>query len=469
MLESNRARRTHRLTVAVSEPAGAGRRRGWRGMPGWVVIGAAAIILTAWYGLGHGTPQAATAEVVAAAVTVITVGHGMLLGRPITRLHGSLALTAVLLAVLADDFGEIGGFAVFILAAGVLLMLPCRSRAEPEALPQVHRLVDQTHDDPLAPFAMAANKSYVFSTDNSAGVAYRALGGLAVVSGDPIGDENRYPEVVGRFAALCRSRGWRIVVLAASESRIALWLNADGVGSLKAIPIGRDVVIDVSEFTLSGRKKRNLRQAVQRTHNAGITTEIIAEQDLDADLRAELADVVRASGRGTAGERGFAMMLGDTLSGRYPDVWLIIARDRLGRAQAFHRYATAAPTDLSLELPWRRKGAPNGVDERLTVDMIEWAQHTGIQRVSLAFAPFPELFAKNPTAGIAVHAGYLLAHIGDRLIKLESIYRYLRKFDALKERRYVLFPPTHLLSTLFILLRLEFGHRPDCGPLKTDP
>jgi lysylphosphatidylglycerol synthetase-like protein (DUF2156 family) len=461
MLDSDRAGRRHQPVATVSGPAGLGRTQIWRTRPALILAGGAAIPLTAWYGLVHGSVEGASMEAAAAAVAVATVGHELLQGRPITWLHGMLALAAVLVALVAGDIGEADGFAAFILAAGVLLILPCRSQPEPDALPQVHRLVDHTHDDPLAPFAMAANKSYVFSADATAGLAYRALGGLAVVSGDPIGDAARYPEVISRLATLCRSRGWRIVVLGASGSRVPLWQGAHGVGRLRAIPIGRDVVINVGEFSLSGRSKRNLRQAVQRTHNAGITTDIVAEATLSADLRAELADVMKASGRATDGERGFTMMLGDTLSGHYPDVWLIIARDRSGRAQAFHRYAsTGNGTDLSLELPWRRTGAPNGIDERLSIDMVEWAERAGFQRVSLAFAPFPELFAKDPNAGIARQAVRLLAHIGDRLIKLESLYRYLRKFDSLRERRYVLISPAQFPQGLFVLLQLEFGHRP---------
>ena len=50
--------------------------------------------------------------------------------------------------------------------------------------------------------------------------------------------------------------------------------------SLRAVPIGRDIVIEVSTFDMVGRKYRNLRQAVQRTHNAGVTTQVVAEQDL---------------------------------------------------------------------------------------------------------------------------------------------------------------------------------------------
>ncbi len=79
------------------------------------------------------------------------------------------------------------------------------------------------------------------------------------------------------------------------------------------------------------------------------------------------------------------MMLGDTLSGRCPGVWLIYARDRAGRLQAFQRYVAAGGgAELSLDLPWRRLSAPNGIDERLTVDMIGWARSHGGERVSLA-------------------------------------------------------------------------------------
>ena len=70
---------------------------------------------------------------------------------------------------------------------------------------------------------------------------------------------------------------------------------------VRAVPIGRDVVIDVAAFDMVGRKYRNLRQAVQRTHNCGITTEVVAEQDLPDDaLLAELTEVILTSPSGLA-------------------------------------------------------------------------------------------------------------------------------------------------------------------------
>jgi lysylphosphatidylglycerol synthetase-like protein (DUF2156 family) len=330
------------------------------------------------------------------------------------------------------------------------------------ALIDVWPLIENTHGDPLAPFAMAADRHYVFSADATAAVSYRVLTGYAVAAGDPIGNPDRYAEAVEKFATLCWLRGWRIVVLGVSDRRLTLWQNLAGVGRhLTTVPIGRDVVIDVNQFALNGRAKRNLRQAVQRTHNAGITTAIAAERDLNSPLRTELRDVMLDSGKAAGAERGFCMMLGDTLSGRYPGVWLIIARDRVGRVQGFHRYASAGGgTDLSLDLPWRRTNAPNGVDERLSVDMVEWAKSHGVQRVSLAFAPLPELYESGAPDSPGLQALRAIAHAADRFIKLESLYRYVDKFHTMDRPRYVLFPALHVGHVVAVLLTLEFSpHR----------
>jgi lysylphosphatidylglycerol synthetase-like protein (DUF2156 family) len=208
-----------------------------------------------------------------------------------------------------------------------------------------------------------------------------------------------------------------------------------------------------------GRRFRNLRQAVQRTRNAGVTTEIVAEQDIDDDLLAELTEVLLASSSGSRMERGFSMILDGALEGRYPGITLVVARDDQGRVQGFHRYATAGHgSDVTLDVPWRRRGAPNGLDERLSVDMIDAAKHQGAVRLSLAFAAFPEIF-DDGYRGRVQSLFYTAIHLGDALIALESLYRYLRKFHALGDRRYVLLSLSQVVPLLVVLLSLEFMPR----------
>jgi lysylphosphatidylglycerol synthetase-like protein (DUF2156 family) len=390
-------------------------------------------------------------------LAVILAVRGILRGRPVTMGHAAAAAIMLLtgLGMHLLTFRLLGN--ALLASSGVVLTWPTPSRRDPAALARVWALVQATHGDPLAPFAMQSLKSYFFNAEGTAAIAYCARLGLAVVSGDPIGQRSDFPKLVNDFAAMCHSRGWRIVVLGCGEQWLGLWRNPAAVGrSLRAVPIGRDVVIDVRNFDMAGRKYRNLRQAVQRTHNVGITTAIVSEQQLSDTLRQELAEVLYASHRGARVERGFSMILDHALEGRYPGVRLIVARDSRGLVQGFQRYATSGGgTDVALDVPWRRPGAPNGIDERMSVDMIADCKESGGQRLSLAFGAFPEIF-ENKDRNLLEGVYYTLIHLGHSLIKLESLYRYLRKFNSFDQRRFVLVSLWNIPAALLVLLSLEF-------------
>ena len=391
---------------------------------------------------------------------VALIARGIFLGRPVTARHAVAAVLVLFAGIGAHvlAFDLLGD--VLIAGSGLALMWPTSARRHPGDLARVWALIKATSGDALAPFAMQAGKCYLFSADGTAALAYRTRIGYAVVSGDPLGDEARFPQLVADFASMCHTHGWRIVVLACSERWVHLWTDPKVLGqSLHSVPIGRDVVIDVPSFEMVGRKFRNLRQAVRRTHNCGITTEIVAEQKLDGRLRADLTEVLRESSSGAHTDRGFCMNLDGALEGRYPGIQLIIARDKSGRVQGFHRYATAGNgSDISLDVPWRRPGAPNGIDERLSVDMVNAAKDAGAQRVSLAFAAFPEIFDEKQRGWVQA-LFYWLIHLLNSLIALESLYRYLRKFHAPDNRRYALVSLTQLVPLIFVCLSLEFMPR----------
>jgi lysylphosphatidylglycerol synthetase-like protein (DUF2156 family) len=388
------------------------------------------------------------------------IARGVLLGRPLTAGHAMIAAATAGAGLFAHflSFGLLGN--LLVAGSGLVLMSPTTAKPQPELLEHVWPLVDATRADPLAPFAMHSSKSYHFNADKTAAIAYRTRLGFAVVSGDPIGDATQFDDLVVDFVRMCRSRGWQIIVLAGGERHLRLWRDKTVGQPMLTVPIGRDVVVDVLHFTLTGRRFRNLRQAVQRTRNRGLTTEIVDEQELTDELISELTEVLYAAHRAARSERGFCMNLDGVLQGRYPGIKLAIARDRSGRVVAFHRYATADKgSEVSLDAPFRRPDAPNGVDERLSADMIADAKRQGALRLSLAFAAFPEIFdATNPAP--LQRVAYRLTHLLDPLIRLESLYRYLCKFQALSERRYVVLCAHHIPAALVVLLSLEFMPRP---------
>src|SRR5271166_2874919 len=261
-------------------------------------------------------------------VAVVLIARGTFLGRPVTAGHAMVAAAAVSAGLFAHflSLGVLGN--ILVAGSGLVLVLPTTARPQPELLAQVWALVNATSGDPLAPFAMHSSKCYHFDADKTAAIAYRTRLGFAVVSGDPIGDSSQFGSLVADFVRMCRSRGWRIIVLAGGHRHLGLWRKETVGQPMLAVPIGRDVVVDVGHFTLKGRRYRNLRQAVQRTRNCGVTTEVVDEQGLDGALISELTEVLYAAHRAARTERGFCMNLDGVLQGRLPGIKLAIARDR---------------------------------------------------------------------------------------------------------------------------------------------
>jgi lysylphosphatidylglycerol synthetase-like protein (DUF2156 family) len=316
---------------------------------------------------------------------------------------------------------------------------------------RVRHLVAVSEDNPLAPFALRPEKDYVFSADGRAAVGYCVRLGCAVASGDPVGSVESWADAIDAFVISARSRRLRIAVLGAGERAKPVW---SGYG-LHGVAIGRDVVVRRSEFVLSGRRFRNLRQAIKRSYNAGVTVDFRREGELTPADVEELRGLIRGSRR--VDTRGFSMILGRLFDGRTPDAVLAIARDRQGAAVAVHRYLWAGKKDLSLDLPMRTDRAPNGVDERIIAEVVEWAGQQGVERVSLAFAPFPDLFVNRNRLGSLAKVAYAAVHLLDPLISVERLYRYLRKFHAFDQERYVMLRWRHIPVVAVAALLLEFS------------
>ncbi|WP_412516899.1 phosphatidylglycerol lysyltransferase domain-containing protein [Actinomadura madurae] len=341
-------------------------------------------------------------------------------------------------------------------AAGLLVLIITLLAPDPAPPPgdeaerrRVAGLVAHPGSDTLAPFALRRDKAYVFSADGRAAIGYRVLFGMAVAGGDPVGDPACHPAAVRAFRAMCRTTGWRPAVLGASDGLLAAW------GPCRAIGYGDEVVLRPGEFSLAGRQMRNVRQAVRRTENAGVTSEIVPERDLTPALRAKLLDVASRS-LGGAAERGFSMNLDELLTGYHPGAVVAIAYDEDKEPIAFQRYVSAGQ-GISLDAMRRAPGGPNGVNERLIVEMVRYAGERGHGVVSLNFAAFRELLDADERT-LLEKAGYRALHLLDPWIAVESLYLFDKKFrPSYRPRNVVLRSWFDLAWLAAALLTLEFG------------
>ncbi|WP_433175319.1 bifunctional lysylphosphatidylglycerol flippase/synthetase MprF [Actinoallomurus sp. CA-150999] len=400
-----------------------------------------AVMILQWHQLSPGPTPADAGRELLAGLTASGPGPVHLAGSADHWFEASLSL--------------IGGGALLAMLVTMLTPAPPPPAGSEHERAEAARLVDDEGSDTLAPFVLRSDKSYVFSPDRRAVIGYRVLYGVAVAGGDPAGDPRSYPAAIAEFAAMAERSGWRMAVLAARGDLLDLWRPY----GLRSIGIGDEVVLTPTEFGLSGRSMRNVRQAVQRTRNAGVTTEVVREGDLSADERARLK-AVATEAMGGADERGFSMNLDDLLTGRHASSIIVFARDAEGSFIGFQRYLpSACGRRLSLDAMRRTTDGPNGLNERMIADIMAYARERRIDEVSLNFAAFRELF-DTAERGLLEQSGYRLIHLLDPFIKVESLYLFNRKFRPRYVPRAVAFPSwASLLPVAAALLTLEFGHR----------
>jgi lysyl-tRNA synthetase class 2 len=266
-------------------------------------------------------------------------------------------------------------------------------------------------------------------------LAYRVVGGVAIVSGDPVGPAEQHGLLLDRFIAFARERGWRLAILGASEGCLDLYRER----GLHALYHGDEAVLETETFSLEGRPIRKVRQSVHRLERAGYATEILRAGEIDSDLRHEL-EAIAKEWRGREPERGFVMALDALFRLGDDDAVFVVGREPSGAPAGFlHLAVCPAGSALSLSSMPRLRSTPNGFNEWLICETVAWARANGFARISLNFAPFAALLA--PEAQLSrlqrLERRALLGLKGH--FQFDNLLLFNRKFFPCWQRRFVVY------------------------------
>ena len=297
------------------------------------------------------------------------------------------------------------------------------------------RLVSTFGVDTLAPFALRDDKSYFFSADSSAVLAYRVVNGVAIVAGDPIGPVEARERVVRSFLDFAHDRGWRVAVLGASRGALDLYRSL----GMRALYHGDEAVVETASFSLEGRAIRKVRQSVHRLERAGFTTLVLRARDVDPQLRAELEEIAK-TWRGKAPERGFVMTLDAFFRSRDDDSVFVVGFDRDRRPRGFLHFAVCGPgSALSLSSMPRTPDVPNGFMEWLICMSIDWARGHGFARVSLNFSPFAALLSPDAELSVGQRVQAATLRRMKPWFQLDNLLLFNRKFFPSWQQRFVVY------------------------------
>ena len=329
--------------------------------------------------------------------------------------------------------------AVAALAAWRLVLSPARARPEPvdrddlTRADQVLRIAEDAR--PEAQLAFLGDKSLLFAPDGMAWMMFARSGASLVAMGGPVGRRASWRFALASFRDEADRLNLRPVVYGAAPEVLPDLIDL----GFRLEKIGENAVLDLAAFSLSGKKKQNLRTARRRfVEREGAVFDL--ETPPHASERfAEIAAVSQAWLVGQKGrEKGFSLGAFDAdYLARFP-----IAVVRLkGRAIAFANIWTTpdrrwASVDLMRYDPER---APNGVMDFLFTEIILWAQREGYSKLDLGMAPLSGL-AEDRHAPAFARFGRFIFERGSMFYNFRGLRDFKEKFDPIWEPRYLAAP-----------------------------
>ena len=227
-------------------------------------------------------------------------------------------------------------------------------RRDPHPRPARPRYGSQ---DSLGYFTLRRDKSVVFSPSGKSALGYRVLAGVALSSGDPLGDIEAWPGAIEEYLAACSRHGWVPAVLGCSERAANVWHRYN----LTVLELGDEAVVDTASYTLEGRKMRGVRQTVNKVSRAGYVSRVRRAKDVDDVEHAALARLAD-EWRGDETERGFSMALSRLADSADPECVLVTA-EQDGRVRGMLQFVPWGEDGLSLDLMRRDREADNGLNE----------------------------------------------------------------------------------------------------------
>ena len=339
---------------------------------------------------------------------------------------------------------------VIAFSTAYLLLRPTHPRANLSADDELRlRCLLDKHGarDSLSYFALRRDKSVVWSPTGKAAITYRVVSGVALASGDPVGDPEAWPGAIAAYQALVDEYAWIPAVIGCSQMGATVLRREAG---LSALELGDEAIVVVDDFSLEGRAMRSVRQACTRVERAGYEVTVRRDRDVPP---AEMAALVSASNRwrGNDVERGYSMALsrlGDPADGEC----VVATARRDGELAGILHFVPWGRDGLSLDLMRRDRSADNGLNELMIVSVIRHAPELCVRRLSLNFAVFRDALERGERIGagpiLRLWRGVLI--FLSRWFQIESLYRFNVKFRPEWEPRFLSFPSSSALPRISV-------------------
>jgi lysylphosphatidylglycerol synthetase-like protein (DUF2156 family) len=281
-------------------------------------------------------------------------------------------------------------------------------------------------------------------------LAYRLIGNVALVLGDPLGVPEGRTAAIHEFVRLSRRNGWTPCFYGVGRSNLDAYIEE----GLSVIQVGEDAYLDLPGLQLRGRHWQDARTAINKARKIGIDFRLLDLPDIDEGITRQLHEISDSWLRSRRlPEMGFT--LGSLASAPDPEVRVAIAIDQ---QRIVHGFVTWLPIHGTggwvIDIMRRRPDDFNGIIEFLIVESALAFQAEGAQVASLSTAPLARVARDGDDSDTFEQAITRLVGLIEPFYRTRTLFEFKRKFSPRWEPVYIAFPGATCLPRIgYAILR----------------
>lgn len=280
------------------------------------------------------------------------------------------------------------------------------------------------------------DKAYYFNTWRSAGLAYHVTHGIALVVGDPVGNQSDIEDLLITFTNFCQVNDWLPAFIHTDPTHSKLYEKL-GYEQQK---IGEEAIIDTAHFVENVKGNKYFRQINNRFTKQNYTCKLYSpphSDELMNQLRHVSQSWLKIPGRA---ERTF--MMGYFTAEYIQQCNVMVVEDEAGTVQAFiNQIPSYIEGEANYDFLRHTMDSPGNINDFLMMNFIVHIHEQGIGKFNMGLCPLaglevPEQGEKKSRFDTALEFLYQNAN---RFYSFKGLYRFKNKYEPKWDSRYIVY------------------------------
>ncbi|WP_320129837.1 bifunctional lysylphosphatidylglycerol flippase/synthetase MprF [uncultured Sphaerochaeta sp.] len=273
-----------------------------------------------------------------------------------------------------------------------------------------------------AELSLLGDKYFFINESKNAFLMYGEINNMLVVMGDPIGEEQTFPDLLWTFYEQARRQGLRVVWYEISSSYLPVFVEL----GMHIFKLGEEAVVDLRTFTLEGSAGRNLRPPRNKMIREQYSFTVFSKEETTSHIQ-ELRTISNAwLASKNAKEKGFSLgYFDEAYISQFPCA--VVMKENTIVAFA-NLWSSGDAKELSVDLMRHLDEAPGGVMEYLFIECMLWGKEQGYEHFDLGMAPMSGLETRQGAPLWNKGVNFLFQN-GEGIYNFQGLRSFKNKFN----------------------------------------